>query len=133
MPTALIILIIVLLVGWLYVRHRQSQVAALAEDHRASSGSTAYHSVSIKYSPTACGAARALEGRRFLADSAPRVPLPECDVKKCECRFSHYDDRRTAHERRNTFTVSGHSAATGEVKVERRDASERRDEDDPPA
>ncbi len=131
MPTALIILILVLLVGWLYVRRRQSQVAVPAKDHRASSGSTAYHSVSINHSPTACRAARALEGRRFLADSAPRIPLPECDVKKCECHFSHYVDRRTARERRSAFTPSGHSAATDEVKAERRDAKERREEDDP--
>jgi len=132
MLTALITLMLALLVGWLYVRRRQRLRAALADDPHDSSGDTAYHSVSIKYAATACRAARALEGRRYLANSAPRIPLPECDVKKCECRFAHYEDRRTARERRTVFTASGHSAASAsEGNDERRDKEQRRKDDDP--
>ncbi len=130
MLTALI-LILVLLVGWLYVRHRQRQNTNPPAARRSSSGGTAYHSVSLRYSPTACVAAKALEGRRFLASAAPRIPLPECDVKNCDCRFAHYKDRRAVQDRRSIFTASGQSAATGEVEVERRDVKARREDDDP--
>ena len=128
---AALILILVLLVGWLYLRHRQDQITTPPAVRRSSSGSTDYHSVSLKYSPRACRAAKALEGRRFLASAAPRIPLPECDVKKCECRFAHHKDRRAGQDRRSVFTASGHSVTTGEAKMERRDAKERREHDDP--
>ncbi len=128
---AALILILVLLVGWIYLRHRQGQNTTPPAARRSSSGSTAYHSVSLRFSPTACKAAKALEGRRFLASAAPRIPLPECDVKNCECRFAHYGDRRAAQDRRTIFTASGQSAANSEVEVERREARERREEDDP--
>ena len=131
MDTVLTILILILLVGWLYLRRGQRQGPATSVDRRPKSGNTAYHSVSILYSATACTAARELEGRRFLADAAPRLPLPECDMTNCECRFVHYQDRRATQDRRSTFTAAGHSAATGDVKAELRDTAERRDEDDP--
>jgi hypothetical protein len=128
---AALILILVLLVGWLYLRHRQGQKTTPPAARRSSSGGTAYHSVSLRFSATACGAAKALEGRRFLASAAPRIPLPECDVKNCECRFAHYRDRRAAQDRRSIFTAFGQSAATRKAKWERRDARERREDDDP--
>ncbi len=128
---AALILILVLLVGWLYLRHRQGQNTTPPAARRSRSGGTAYHSVSLRFSPTACKAAKALEGRRFLASAAPRIPLPECDVKNCECRFAHYSDRRAAQDRRSIFTASGQSAATSVAEVERRDARERREDDDP--
>ncbi len=128
---AALILILVLLVGWLYLRHRQGQTTTPPAARQSSSGGTAYHSVSLKFSQRACRAAKALEGKRFLASAAPRIPLPECDVKKCECRFAHYKDRRATQERRSVFTASGHAVTTGEAKMERRDAKERREDDDP--
>jgi len=128
---AALILILVLLVGWLYLRHRQGQNTTPPAARRSRSGGTAYHSVSLRVSPTACKAAKALEGRRFLASAAPRIPLPVCDVKNRECRFAHYGDRRAAQDRRSIFTASGQSAATSAAEVERRDATERREDDDP--
>ncbi len=128
---AALILILVLLVGWLYLRHRQGQNTIPPAARRSSSGSTAYHSVSLRFPPTACKAAKALEGRRFLASAAPRIPLAECNVNICDCRFAHYGDRRASQDRRSIFTASGQSAATGEGAVERRDVKERREDDDP--
>ncbi len=129
METKLLILIVTLLVGWLYLRRRKDQVAAA--ERRPKSGSTAYHSVSINFGPTACTAARELEGRRYLASGAPRFPLPDCDVTKCECRFAHYGDRREKKDRRSEFQSARQSAETGELHVERRNPEERREEDDP--
>ena len=131
METKLLILIVTLLVGWLYLRRRKDQAAATTVDRRQKSGSTAYHSVSINYGPMVCTAARELEGKRYLASAAPRFPLPDCDVTKCECRFDHYRDRRENQDRRSVFQSARQSAATGELHVERRNPKERREEVDP--
>ena len=42
-----------------------------------------------------CTAAKALSGRRLLADEAPQLPMPDCDQASCQCRFQQYSDRRT--------------------------------------
>lgn len=59
-----------------------------------------YHAVAIKVPSegTVCEAARALSGKRFLSDEAPKLPLQECDAEQCECTYTHYADRR--HENR---------------------------------
>lgn len=65
-----------------------------------------FHAVSIRPGVFACKAARSLEGRRFLAGSAPRIPLPECDASDCSCRFAHHPDRREGDERRTPYPPS---------------------------
>ena len=89
--------------------------------------STQFHAVSIKFVSSACDAARAMDGKRFLSGAAPRLPLAECDVLECKCRFVHFKDRRTGDDRRNPF---GQSIAgdTGEHPEEQRAARDRRDE-----
>lgn len=61
-----------------------------------------FHAVSISFAGSACEAAKAMEGKRFLSSAAPRVPLPDCDVLQCKCRFIHHKDRRDGDERRNS-------------------------------
>ncbi|MCC7460861.1 MAG: hypothetical protein IT480_00210 [Gammaproteobacteria bacterium] len=54
-----------------------------------------YHAVAIHCGRgRACRTARRLEGQRFLAREAPRLPLPDCDSATCSCRYRHYEDRR---------------------------------------
>ena len=53
-----------------------------------------WHAVSIAAPPTACDAARACKGKRFLSREAPHLPLPECNAARCECKYRHYADRR---------------------------------------
>jgi hypothetical protein len=65
-----------------------------------------FHAVSIHPGVFACKAARELEGQRFLSNSAPRVPLPGCDVSDCTCRFAHHHDRREGDERRTPYPPS---------------------------
>lgn len=42
-----------------------------------------------------CEAVRASLGKRFLSDSVPMLPLPECDAGDCGCTYELFDDRRT--------------------------------------
>jgi hypothetical protein len=58
-----------------------------------------YHAVSVIPGSDACAAAYRFSGQKFLSRQAPRLPLPTCDVARCECRFKHYKDRRGSPRR----------------------------------
>ena len=129
MATVLIGLILLLLIAWLFLRRGNEQSTTPKKTERRvtkSRDGTAYHAVSIKFSPKACDAARELDGTRFLSSAAPNIPLPNCDVVDCQCQFMHYEDRRTRQDRRNVFTSSGMSATTGRFEQERRQGDDRR-------
>lgn len=54
-----------------------------------------FQAVSIAYPGKCCAAVKLLAGRRFLAGSAPALPLPACSLSnQCKCSFKKYDDRR---------------------------------------
>lgn len=54
-----------------------------------------YQSVSITYPNKCCPAVKALAGQRFLAGSAPSLPLPACSLSdQCRCSFQKHADRR---------------------------------------
>lgn len=59
-----------------------------------------YHAVSIETGAKACKAARAIEGHRFLASAAPKLPLRECSLATCQCKYVHHNDRRSQRDRR---------------------------------
>jgi hypothetical protein len=54
-----------------------------------------FGAVEIRLRNTACEAARALEGQRFLSKDAPALPLPACSAAKCSCSFAKLSDRRS--------------------------------------
>ena len=78
----------------------------------------------------ACDAAKAMTGRRFLANAAPRLPLPECDYIDCRCQFAHYKDRRSSRDRRSPFAPAGATDGTGSYEKERREKTDRRQQPD---
>jgi hypothetical protein len=130
LQTMALVLVLLLLI-WLYIRRRQ----AISNDKsqsavRASSKKSAYHAVSIKFAGNACEAAREMEGRRFLSSAAPRLPLPDCDVLDCSCRFAHYQDRRARQDRRSPFGPGGIGGSTGKYAQEQRQGKDRRKSDD---
>lgn len=59
-----------------------------------------YHSVSIEPGPRACAESRKLECQRFLASTAPMLPLRGCTSATCQCRYAHFNDRRATRDRR---------------------------------
>ncbi len=125
--------LLVLTVAWLVMRVRRNKAATKAESTPAASNHGAFSAVAIQYSENACDAAKAMTGRRFLANAAPRLPLPECDFLECRCQFTHYDDRRRGGDRRSPFSTAGPSSSTGSFERERRERSDRRasaDKDD---
>ncbi len=74
----------------------------------------------------ACAAAIQLRGQRFLARSAPRLPLPECTRQdQCECKYRHVTDRRGPPRR--ALDEGASLRATPAVAKERRRPGERRE------
>ena len=131
MQLTLLGIVLVLLIVWLYLRQRRYAAEVNAPPRETDPGKTAYHAVSIKFEANACDAAKAMTGRRFLASAAPRLPLPECNVLECRCRFAHHDDRRSGKDRRSPFGARGYSpSGSGSFEQERRDGAGRRRDDE---
>ena len=62
-----------------------------------------FQAVSIHPGETSCEAARQMSSIRFLCKSAPSLPVPECDVATCNCRYTHFSDRRSGTDRRAVY------------------------------
>lgn len=122
--------LLVLTIAWLVVRIRQNKAEAIAEAMPKRENKGEFHSVSIDCSKYACDAAKAMAGKRFLASAAPRLPLPDCSFPECQCVFTHYDDRRTKHDRRSAFSGGGSTGMTGKHEAERRERTDRRKDSD---
>ncbi len=86
-----------------------------------------FHAVSLENLSGACAAAYAIEGERFLAGAAPRIPLPECDAPVCNCLFAPHSDRRLSGNRRQRWT--GSVGDSGGAMKEQRDGGDRRSND----
>ena len=129
MEQTLLGIAVVLLLVWLFLRHRGNKDEP-AETAVEDTGKSAYHAVSIKFDKNACEAAQKMSGRRFLSSAAPRLPLPECDVLECNCRFAHHKDRRASKDRRSPFAAAGFGGGTGSFEKERREKSDRRKDAD---
>ena len=126
MQSTLLWMAVVLLLGWLFVRHRSKSAKKQEPVTPKETGNTAYHAVSIKFDSNACQAAKDMEGRRFLSSAAPRLPLPGCSGLECRCHFIHHKDRRSPRDRRSPFGASGFAGGTGSFQKERRQREDRR-------
>lgn len=125
--TVTLILGLLVAIWWLVRKRREgSPQKGSSTELRQKTANTQFHAVSIKYEGRACEAAKNMSGRRFLATAAPKLPLPECDVLDCSCRFAHYDDRRSHKDRRSPFGPGGVAGGTGSFSSEQRAGSDRR-------
>ena len=61
---------------------------------------TPYRAVSVRAGYVSCEAAKQFGNKRFLANKAPRLPLPECTCETCNCSYVHHADRRRGFDRR---------------------------------
>ena len=118
-PFTMILILGLLVAIWWMVRKRREELPDKNTPQLHSrTSSTQFHAVSIKYEGRACDAAKNMSGRRFLANAAPKLPLPECDVLDCTCRFAHHEDRRSQKDRRSPFGPSGSAGTTGSFTAE---------------
>lgn len=131
MQELLLGLLLLLMLAWLVMRVRSGRaVKAQAQASKKLTDTSPFHAVSIKTGDKACAAAGEISGKRFLSSAAPRLPLPGCDVRECQCRFVHHKDRRNGKDRRSPFAPGGFGSGTGSFPTERRERLDRRKEDD---
>ena len=125
--TVLALLALALLAIWLLIRIRRGSTGSESAPPPAPDRTgSEFHAVSLKVTGKACDAARAMTGRRFLSAAAPKLPLPDCDVLECNCRFVHHKDRRSGKDRRSPFSPAGFGSGTGRFDHEQREGKERR-------
>ncbi|MGI9200721.1 MAG: hypothetical protein ACR2QL_06665 [Woeseiaceae bacterium] len=126
-PVAVFLILVLLVALWWLIRKRNEVPADTSAPRRKpKSNNTQFHAVSITHSGKACKAAMEMSGRRFLATAAPKLPLPECDILECNCRFAHHDDRRSHKDRRSPFGPGGTAGSTGSFSQEQRSGADRR-------
>ena len=128
--TLFLILALLIAVWWFVRKRRDAADDAPKTELRRPAANTQFHAVSIKFKGRACAAAKNLSGRRFLASAAPRLPLPDCDILDCTCRFMHHSDRRSSRDRRSPFGPGGLGGGTGAFDTEQRDGIDRRKNED---
>jgi hypothetical protein len=130
--TTAIVIILILAVIFFFARSKGSESKPRSPAARPvkTTASSEFHAVSIRFLSSACSAAKSLDGKRFLSSAAPRIPLAECDVLECKCRFVHYSDRREGDDRRNPYSP-GIAGETGKHPQEQRRRPERRKDPDP--
>lgn len=129
MKEVLLVLALAAAIAWLVIHIRRGNQAIRAVSSPSSKRvdeSSKYHAVSLRYSSSACDAAKAMTGRRFLSGAAPRLPLPDCDALECRCGFAHHSDRRSGADRRSPFKPTIYAGGTGTLNVERRKRRDRR-------
>jgi hypothetical protein len=127
MQSMLLAIAVLLLIVWLFMRHRGKAEKEQQPTAPKDTGNTAFHAVSIKFDNNACDAAKQMEGRRFLSSAAPQLPLPECNGLECRCHFVHHKDRRSPRDRRSPFAAAGFGGgSTGSYEKERREREDRR-------
>ena len=129
-----IILTVILIALVLIARRNNANVAEepkVADRRDLTNTGTQFHAVSIRFADSACDAAKATEGTRFLSAAAPRIPLPECDVAQCKCRFIHHADRRSGVDRRGQHPKNMLASTGAYTGKDRRYRGDRRGSDEP--
>jgi len=106
-------------VYWLVVRRARARSRPPPQPTKAGGR---FGAVEIRIRSGACGAARALEGQRFLSKNAPALPLGTCAAAQCSCSFSKLSDRRTDGRRfqQGGLTASLFIASNRRTKRDRR-------------
>jgi len=88
-----------------------------------------YFGAFVQVGVNPCDAVKAIADQRYLADEAPRFPLPGCNRDDCRCMMRPQDDRRAGYDRRgDSFSAYGNfeidrHAQKRDKKSDRRDSS----------
>jgi hypothetical protein len=94
LPVAIAALLLAAVAGWFMLRRTTPREAP-----EKAPTVNRFAAVEIRPRGSACEAARALEGQRFLPDQAPALPLKGCTAAKCSCAFAKHTDRRSDDRR----------------------------------
>ena len=107
-------------------RQKQS-TKSKSGSQKTAAETTHWRAVKIKPGLIACRSVERYANQIFLAKSSPRLPLDDCDEKKCSCKYVHLDDRRSGGDRRAELGELGDFLPFNQT--ERRQNNGRRDAD----
>lgn len=89
--------------AWFLVRIFPKREETGTGAHRRSTLASPFHGVAVYPYSGCCKAAKAVNGKLFLSNDAPHLPLAECTAEKCHCVYRHHSDRRTGNGDRRTI------------------------------
>ena len=95
----IVLLALLLLLAGLFWWRRQTTKTVVSASPKSPGKS--FHGVSIRPTSGACRAVQSIANKRFLPNEAPPLPLANCDVSYCGCRYEHHQDRRDQLDRRH--------------------------------
>jgi len=100
--------LLVALAGTLFVWFLQRFFPRRAEtetnvSYGPSTQASSFHGVAVYPYPDCCQAAKAVNGKRFLPNDAPSLPLSGCNAEKCRCVYRHHADRRARNKDRRAI------------------------------
>src|SRR6185437_12845657 len=88
------------------IRRLRSPPPAGRPETPATATPAPFYAVEVVAEEDACASALATAGQRYLAQDAPRIPLPECTRPlQCQCRLARFNDRRKT-DRRDALSFS---------------------------
>ena len=109
--TIMAALIVSLVITYWFVKSRKKTSSRAqrtkTEIRRYSDRKSTFHAVSIKPGGCGCEAVNAMGSERYLTSGAvPTLPVPNCTLLTCTCRYVHHDDRRSRQgNRRAAFSM----------------------------
>lgn len=87
-------------------RKASARILASKTQQSTASQTQPYRAAAIVSPECACDAVKAMGGRRFLLREVPRLPVADCTMRKCECSYVRFRDRRSnSADRRALFSV----------------------------
>lgn len=129
----LLIVVVLAIVVFRFLRSSAKPAAGTASGPKrvsrakaVTTGTNAYHAVSVICGPGACQQARALVDKRFLPAELSQLPLADCTSSNCQCKFTHFDDRRDSESDKRAPTALRSELYTASGKPERRAGGGRR-------
>lgn len=96
---AMAIVVVWFVVVWFMRRRRSKQARTRAERKESHQRFWGVRVIGTEPAPT-CAAMRCTDGRGYRLERVPTLPLPDCDLQICRCRFEYLPERRTCSERR---------------------------------
>ena len=110
--TLIALLIFILIIGTLWILHRQRGNTPNRSTHHPASRHGSVKSGThpetaekkgeewvLEIESAGCEAANALVGRKYTPEEAPKLPVAGCQATTCTCHYRHRPEQRTFHRR----------------------------------
>ncbi len=106
---------------WLIRSHQPKGKKRVSTTRRPAQQYSRYRAVAIKAGACSCTAVKQIKGMRYLTSTeVPNIPLPDCDLATCSCRYLHYEDRRIpGNNRRAAYSMQTELYGLGDEKDRR--------------